>query len=43
VIHIVLDIMYAKVPYTTVQRAMHIHPTVAEFHPDYSDVEMHAA
>jgi len=25
--------MYAKVPYTVVQRAMHIHPTVAEFLP----------
>ena len=33
VIHIVLDIMYAKAPYTTIQRAMHIHPTVAEFLP----------
>jgi len=25
--------MYAKAPYTTVQRAMHIHPTVAEYLP----------
>jgi hypothetical protein len=25
--------MYAKVPYTVIQRAMHIHPTVAEFLP----------
>jgi pyruvate/2-oxoglutarate dehydrogenase complex dihydrolipoamide dehydrogenase (E3) component len=33
VIHIVLDTMYAKAPYTTIQRAMHIHPTVAEFLP----------
>jgi pyruvate/2-oxoglutarate dehydrogenase complex dihydrolipoamide dehydrogenase (E3) component len=33
VIHVLLDIMYAKAPYTTVQRAMHIHPTVAEFLP----------
>jgi pyruvate/2-oxoglutarate dehydrogenase complex dihydrolipoamide dehydrogenase (E3) component len=33
VIQILLDIMYAKAPYTTVQRAMHIHPTVAEFLP----------
>jgi hypothetical protein len=31
--HILLEVMYAKVPYTTVQRAMHIHPTVAEFLP----------
>jgi pyruvate/2-oxoglutarate dehydrogenase complex dihydrolipoamide dehydrogenase (E3) component len=33
VIHILLDIMYAKAPYTVIQRAMHIHPTVAEFLP----------
>ena len=33
VIHILLDMMYAKSPYTTIQRAMHIHPTVAEFLP----------
>ncbi|MGH9969156.1 MAG: FAD-containing oxidoreductase [Pyrinomonadaceae bacterium] len=33
VVHILLDLMYAKAPYTTVQRAMHIHPTVAEFLP----------
>ena len=33
VIHILLDMMYAKAPYTTIQRAMHIHPTVAEFLP----------
>jgi pyruvate/2-oxoglutarate dehydrogenase complex dihydrolipoamide dehydrogenase (E3) component len=33
VIHCVLDIMYAKAPYTVLQRAMHIHPTVAEFIP----------
>ena len=33
VIHCVLDTMYAKAPYTTLQRAMHIHPTVAEFLP----------
>ncbi len=32
-IHCVLDIMYAKAPYTVLQRAMHIHPTVAEFIP----------
>ena len=32
-IHCVLDAMYAKVPYTVVQRAMHIHPTVAELIP----------
>ncbi len=33
VIHCVLDIMYAKAPYTVLERAMHIHPTVAEFIP----------
>lgn len=33
VIHILLDVMYAKAPYTVIQRAMHIHPTVAEFLP----------
>lgn len=33
VIHILLDLMYAKAPYTTLQRAMHIHPTVAEYLP----------
>ena len=33
VIHVLLDMMYAKAPYTVVQRAMHVHPTVAEFLP----------
>jgi pyruvate/2-oxoglutarate dehydrogenase complex dihydrolipoamide dehydrogenase (E3) component len=33
VIHCVLDVMYAKAPYTVIQRAMHIHPTVSEFIP----------
>jgi len=33
VIHCVLDVMYAKAPYTVMQRAMHIHPTVSEFVP----------
>jgi pyruvate/2-oxoglutarate dehydrogenase complex dihydrolipoamide dehydrogenase (E3) component len=32
-IHSVLDVMYAKAPYTVIQRAMHIHPTVSEFIP----------
>ena len=32
-IHCVLDTMYAKAPYTVLQRAVHIHPTVAEFIP----------
>ena len=33
VIHSVLDVMYDKAPYTVIQRAMHIHPTVSEFIP----------
>jgi pyruvate/2-oxoglutarate dehydrogenase complex dihydrolipoamide dehydrogenase (E3) component len=33
VIHVVLDVMYAKAPYTVMQRAMHIHPTVSELLP----------
>jgi pyruvate/2-oxoglutarate dehydrogenase complex dihydrolipoamide dehydrogenase (E3) component len=33
VVHVLLDIMYAKAPYTVVQRAMHIHPTVSEYLP----------
>jgi pyruvate/2-oxoglutarate dehydrogenase complex dihydrolipoamide dehydrogenase (E3) component len=33
VIHCILDIMYAKAPYTAMQRAMHIHPTVSELIP----------
>lgn len=33
VIHVLLDIMYAKAPYSVIQRAMHIHPTVAEYLP----------
>jgi pyruvate/2-oxoglutarate dehydrogenase complex dihydrolipoamide dehydrogenase (E3) component len=33
VVQVLLDMMYAKAPYTVVQRAMHIHPTVAEFLP----------
>jgi pyruvate/2-oxoglutarate dehydrogenase complex dihydrolipoamide dehydrogenase (E3) component len=37
VIHCVLDIMYAKAPYTVIQRAMHIHPTVSEFIPTLMD------
>jgi pyruvate/2-oxoglutarate dehydrogenase complex dihydrolipoamide dehydrogenase (E3) component len=33
VIHVLLDLMYAKAPYTLLQRAMHIHPTVSELLP----------
>jgi pyruvate/2-oxoglutarate dehydrogenase complex dihydrolipoamide dehydrogenase (E3) component len=32
-IHCILDIMYSGSPYTTLQRAMHIHPTVSELIP----------
>jgi pyruvate/2-oxoglutarate dehydrogenase complex dihydrolipoamide dehydrogenase (E3) component len=32
-IHCILDIMYAKAPYTVLQRAMHIHPTLSELIP----------
>ena len=32
-IHCILDVMYAKAPYTVIQRAMHIHPTVSELIP----------
>ena len=33
VVHSVLDVMYARKPYTLIQRAMHIHPTVSELIP----------
>jgi pyruvate/2-oxoglutarate dehydrogenase complex dihydrolipoamide dehydrogenase (E3) component len=33
VIHSILDVMYAKAPYTVIQRAVHIHPTVTELVP----------
>ena len=33
VIHCVLDMMYARAPYTVMQSAMHIHPTVSELIP----------
>lgn len=33
VIHTILDLMYAKAPYTVLQRAMHIHQTVSEYLP----------
>jgi pyruvate/2-oxoglutarate dehydrogenase complex dihydrolipoamide dehydrogenase (E3) component len=32
-VHSLLDAMYAGAPYTVIQRAMHIHPTVAELIP----------
>ena len=33
IVHSMLDVMYAKMPYTTIQRAVHIHPTVTELVP----------
>lgn len=33
IIHSLLDIMYADVPYTVISRAVHIHPTVSELIP----------
>jgi pyruvate/2-oxoglutarate dehydrogenase complex dihydrolipoamide dehydrogenase (E3) component len=33
VIHSILDVMYATAPYSLIQRAMHIHPTVSELIP----------
>ena len=33
VIHSILDVMYAKAPWTVLRRAMHIHPTVSELVP----------
>ena len=32
-IHCIADVMYAKAAYTVIQRAVHIHPTVAELIP----------
>jgi len=33
VVHTLFTAMYAKLPYTVVSRAVHIHPTVAELLP----------
>ena len=33
VIHTILELMYAKAPYTVVTRSMPIHPTVSEYLP----------
>src|SRR5947207_10911600 len=33
VIHVLLEVMYADAPYTMLERAMHIHPTVTELLP----------
>jgi pyruvate/2-oxoglutarate dehydrogenase complex dihydrolipoamide dehydrogenase (E3) component len=31
--HSILDVMYAQAPYTVIQRAVHVHPTVSELIP----------
>jgi pyruvate/2-oxoglutarate dehydrogenase complex dihydrolipoamide dehydrogenase (E3) component len=33
VIHCIVDVMTADAPYTVIQRAVHIHPTVSELIP----------
>ena len=33
IIHSILDVMYADAPYTVIQRATHIHPTVTALIP----------
>lgn len=33
IVHSLLDVMYSGAPYTTIQRAVHIHPTVTELIP----------
>jgi len=33
VIHSIIDVMYARAPYTVIQRAVHIHPTITELIP----------
>jgi pyruvate/2-oxoglutarate dehydrogenase complex dihydrolipoamide dehydrogenase (E3) component len=33
IVHSLLDVMYARAPYTTISRAVHIHPTVTELIP----------
>jgi pyruvate/2-oxoglutarate dehydrogenase complex dihydrolipoamide dehydrogenase (E3) component len=33
VIHSILDVMYAQAPYSVIERAVHIHPTVSEYVP----------
>jgi pyruvate/2-oxoglutarate dehydrogenase complex dihydrolipoamide dehydrogenase (E3) component len=32
-VHCIIDVMYARAPYTTISRAVHIHPTVSELIP----------
>ncbi|MGC2116572.1 MAG: hypothetical protein WA656_18775, partial [Pseudolabrys sp.] len=33
IVHSILGLMYVNAPYTVLQKAVHIHPTVSEFIP----------
>ncbi|MGD9902746.1 MAG: FAD-containing oxidoreductase [Vicinamibacterales bacterium] len=33
IVHSLLDVMYAEAPYTTISRAVHVHPTISELIP----------
>jgi pyruvate/2-oxoglutarate dehydrogenase complex dihydrolipoamide dehydrogenase (E3) component len=33
IIHSILDVMYARAPYTAIASAVHIHPTISELIP----------
>ena len=33
IVHSILDLMYAGAPYSVLQKAVHIHPTVSEYVP----------
>lgn len=33
IVHSILSLMYVNAPYTVLQKAVHIHPTVSEFIP----------
>jgi len=33
ILHSLLDVMYANAPYTTISRAVHVHPTISELIP----------
>jgi pyruvate/2-oxoglutarate dehydrogenase complex dihydrolipoamide dehydrogenase (E3) component len=33
IVHSLIDVMYARAPYTTISRAVHIHPTISELIP----------
>ncbi len=35
-VHALADVMYAGAPYTVIQRAVHIHPTVSELFPHFA-------